>query len=140
MEMHQVVMLNLPVFDLKLLSIIFQILGTPTEDTWEGVSRYKNYKLYKFGMYPGQPLKQAFPKLAETLQADEIANRFLQLQPQNRISAADALRHSYFADMPPKVYDLPDQASIFTVPGCKLSPETYNLPMSVIKAAAKLRC
>uniref|UniRef100_A0A131XJH2 cyclin-dependent kinase n=1 Tax=Hyalomma excavatum TaxID=257692 RepID=A0A131XJH2_9ACAR len=122
------------------LDKIWRILGTPTEETWEGVSRYKNYKLHKFGMYPGQPLKQAFPKLSEIPQADEIANRFLQLQPQNRISAVDAMRHSYFADMPPKVYDLPDQASIFTVPGCKLSPETYNLPMSVIKAAAKLRC
>lgn len=122
------------------LDKIWRILGTPTEETWEGVSRYKNYKLYKFIMYPGLPLKQAFPKLSEIPQADEIANRFLQLQPQNRISAVDAMRHSYFADMPPKVYDLPDQASIFTVPGCKLSPETYNLPMSVIKAAAKLRC
>ncbi|KAH7982404.1 hypothetical protein HPB52_004388 [Rhipicephalus sanguineus] len=90
------------------LDKIWRILGTPTEETWEGVSRYKNYKLHKFGMYPGQPLKQAFPKLSEIPQADEIANRFLQLQPHNRISAVDAMRHSYFADMPPKVYDLPD--------------------------------
>ncbi|XP_064465931.1 cyclin-dependent kinase 14-like [Ornithodoros turicata] len=121
------------------LDKIWKILGTPTEETWEGVSRFKNYKLHKFGMYQAQPLKSAFPKVAEIPQADEIANRFLQLRPQCRISAADGLRHQYFADIPPQVYDLPDQASIFTIPGCKLSPETYNLPMSVMKAAAKLR-
>lgn len=33
----------------------------------------------KCGVYPGQPLRTAFPKLAEVPQADEMANRLLQV-------------------------------------------------------------
>ncbi|EEC13145.1 hypothetical protein IscW_ISCW010312 [Ixodes scapularis] len=117
-----------------------EVLGTPTEATWEGVSRLKNYKLHKCGMYPGQPLRTAFPKLAEVPQADEMANRLLQLRPQDRISASEALHQLYFADLPPQVHQLPDQSSLFTIAACKLAQETYNMPLSVMKAAAKLRC
>lgn len=35
----------------------------------------------KCGVYPGQPLRTAFPKLAEVPQADEMANRLLQVSP-----------------------------------------------------------
>ncbi|CAN7990285.1 unnamed protein product, partial [Ixodes hexagonus] len=122
------------------LEKIWKILGTPTEATWEGVSRLKNYKLYKCGMYPGEPLRTAFPKLAEVAQADEMANRLLQLRPQDRISASEALCQLYFADLPPQVHHLPDQSSLFSIAACKLAQETYNMPMSVMKAAAKLRC
>ncbi|KAM7313186.1 cyclin-dependent kinase 14 isoform X3 [Ixodes scapularis] len=122
------------------LEKIWKVLGTPTEATWEGVSRLKNYKLHKCGMYPGQPLRTAFPKLAEVPQADEMANRLLQLRPQDRISASEALHQLYFADLPPQVHQLPDQSSLFTIAACKLAQETYNMPLSVMKAAAKLRC
>ncbi|KAG0426733.1 hypothetical protein HPB47_026159 [Ixodes persulcatus] len=122
------------------LEKIWKVLGTPTEATWEGVSRLKNYKLHKCGVYPGQPLRTAFPKLAEVPQADEMANRLLQLRPQDRISASEALHQLYFADLPPQVHQLPDQSSLFTIAACKLAQETYNMPLSVMKAAAKLRC
>lgn len=37
-----------------------------------------------------------------------MASAFLQLNPDNRISADEALRHPYFAPLPKKLYELPD--------------------------------
>lgn len=71
---------------------------------------------------------------------------FLQLNPDNRIGAEGALRHPYFAPLPPKLFELPDgkrtrilsflwnltdniplrsftETSIFTVEGVYLHPE-----------------
>ncbi|XP_076303949.1 cyclin-dependent kinase 14-like [Tachypleus tridentatus] len=121
------------------LDKIWRVLGTPTEETWEGVSRYPNYKSGIYGNYKQQPLSKPFPKLLNIPNAESIASQFLQLQPHKRISATEALHHEFFQELPRKIYELPTQSSIYNVPGCKLSPETYNHPMSVIKAAAKLR-
>ncbi|XP_023229424.1 cyclin-dependent kinase 14-like [Centruroides sculpturatus] len=121
------------------LDKIWKVLGTPTEETWEGVSRFPNYKPEKFKIYKPQHLSAAFPKLIKMANAEKLASSFLQLQPHLRISATQALHHKYFSDLPSKVYDLPDQASVFNVPSCKLSPETHNHPLSVIEAAAKLQ-
>lgn len=121
------------------LDKIWRVLGTPSEETWEGVSRFPNYKPEKFKIYKSQHLSAAFPKLIKMANAEKLASSFLQLQPHLRISATQALHHKYFSDLPSKIYDLPDQASVFNVPSCKLSPETHNHPMSVIEAAAKLQ-
>ena len=40
-----------------------------------------------------------------------MATAFLQLNPDNRISADEALRHRYFASLPKKLYELPDGKS-----------------------------
>ncbi|XP_013788481.2 cyclin-dependent kinase 14-like [Limulus polyphemus] len=121
------------------LDKIWRVLGTPTEETWEGVTRYPNYKSGTYGNYRKQPLSKPFPKLLNVPHAESIASQFLQLQPHKRISATEALSHEFFQELPRKIYELPAQSSIYNVPGCKLSSETYNHPMSVIKAAAKLR-
>ena len=39
---------------------------------------------------------------------DDLAKRLLQLNPRNRISTTDAMRHHYFSDLPTKIHDLPD--------------------------------
>jgi cyclin-dependent kinase len=41
---------------------IFKILGTPTEDTWPGVSRLPEYRA-DFPMYNPIPLENLVPKL-----------------------------------------------------------------------------
>ncbi|GIX92351.1 cyclin-dependent kinase 14 [Caerostris darwini] len=115
------------------LDKIFRVIGTPTDDTWDGVSQFPNYKPQKFGHYQSQPLSAAFPRITEICQGENLAYSFLQLQPRLRISATEALRHTYFDELPPKIYDLPEQVSIYTVSGCKMSPETNNQTVIKIK-------
>ncbi|CAM1305664.1 CDK14 (predicted) [Pycnogonum litorale] len=121
------------------LDKIWRILGTPTEETWEGVSRLPHYKLDKFRFYKSQRLGSVFQKLGNLSEAEDIAVHFLQVQPGQRISAAEALVHDYFCDLPVTIHNLPDHASVFSINGCKMTQETHNHPISVIKAAAKLR-
>ncbi len=59
--------------------------------------------------YASQKLVQAFPKLATILQAENLAIAFLNLEPCKRISAQEALKHAFFAELPPKLYQLPDR-------------------------------
>lgn len=42
------------------------------------------------------------------MEGEAIANAFLQLNPDERIGAEDALQHPYFAQLPKKLYELPD--------------------------------
>ncbi|KAK3582637.1 hypothetical protein CHS0354_001682 [Potamilus streckersoni] len=109
------------------LDQIFRVLGTPTEETWEGVSKYPNYNYKKFGLYTQQHLSSLIPKLAFIPHAEDLANQLLQMPPNKRISARAAMKHDYFMDLPPKIHELPDVASIFNIPGLKLLPEMDEL-------------
>lgn len=112
------------------LNVIFKSLGTPTEQDWEGVTRYNNYDLKKLELYPKQSLAYCIPKLSYIAHAEDLASRFLQMQPQFRISAEAAKRHEYFQDLPPRIHDLPDGSSIFHIPGLRLLPETSEFASS----------
>ncbi|XP_033728820.1 cyclin-dependent kinase 14-like [Pecten maximus] len=110
------------------LDKIFRALGTPTDQGWEGVSKYPHYDLKKFVLYPMPcPLDTVIPKLGFIPHATRLASQFLQMDPYQRISAKKALHSEYFADLPPKIYELPDVASIFNIPGLKLLPELDEL-------------
>ncbi|XP_013780403.1 cyclin-dependent kinase 14-like, partial [Limulus polyphemus] len=89
------------------LDKIWRVSGTPTEETWEGFTRYSNYKQGKYGNYKKQPLSKAFPKLVNIPHAESIASQFLQLQPHKRISATEALNHEFFQELPQKIHELP---------------------------------
>ncbi|XP_050074277.1 cyclin-dependent kinase 14 isoform X1 [Anopheles maculipalpis] len=105
------------------LDKIFKILGTPTEDTWPGVTHLPGYKLQMLGFFKPRKLGLSFPRLYDINEGETMATSFLQLNPDNRISADEALRHRYFASLPKKLYELPDELSIFTVEGIYLHPE-----------------
>lgn len=40
--------------------------------------------------------------------AEELASRFLQCFPKNRLSAQAALNHEYFSNLPPRLWELQD--------------------------------
>ncbi|KAL8576611.1 Cyclin-dependent kinase 14 [Nucella lapillus] len=105
------------------LDKIFKILGTPKEQTWEGVTRLPHFNTNKFGLYQKQPLYCCVPKLSFAPHAAQLAARFLEMEPSKRISAAVARQHEYFMDLPPKIHDLPHAASIFNIPGLKQQSE-----------------
>nr|XP_022323146.1 cyclin-dependent kinase 14-like [Crassostrea virginica]XP_022323147.1 cyclin-dependent kinase 14-like [Crassostrea virginica]XP_022323148.1 cyclin-dependent kinase 14-like [Crassostrea virginica] len=92
------------------------------------MSKYPQYDIKKFVMYPAlSSLSEAIPKLLFIPNAESMAVQFLQMIPSRRISALQALHHQYFGDLPPKLFELPDAASIFNIPGLKLLPEMDEL-------------
>ncbi|XP_026480878.1 LOW QUALITY PROTEIN: cyclin-dependent kinase 14-like [Ctenocephalides felis] len=102
---------------------IFKILGTPTEQTWPGVSRLPSYKPRKFISFRSRRLGLSFPRLHDSPDGESVAESLLQLNPDDRIGADECLKHRYFSSLPPKLHELPDEASIFSVEGVFLYPE-----------------
>ena len=91
------------------LDKIFRIVGTPTEDTWPGVSSLPNYKPHKLCYYPPPSrLGEAWPRLVDVPFAESLATLLLQQKAQKRIGAEQALRHRYFAELPYKIFELDD--------------------------------
>ncbi|EEH10784.1 cyclin-dependent protein kinase PhoA [Histoplasma capsulatum G186AR] len=78
------------------LQKIFRLMGTPSERSWPGISQFPEYKP-NFLVYAAQDLSLILPRI-DNLGLD-LLNRMLQLRPEMRISAADALRHPWFIDL-----------------------------------------
>ncbi|KAJ5222782.1 Sirtuin family [Penicillium citrinum] len=76
---------------------IFRLMGTPSERSWPGISQLPEYKP-TFHVYATQDLGLILPQI-DPLGLD-LLNRMLQLRPEMRISAADALQHPWFHDLP----------------------------------------
>lgn len=90
------------------LDKIFKILGTPNEDTWLGVSQLPGYKPHRLTFYPIKKLGLSFPRLYDVAEVDNLATALLQLNPDERIGAEDALHHAYFSSLPQELYNLSD--------------------------------
>lgn len=75
---------------------IFQMLGTPDEENWPEVSHLPDYKDH-FPRWQGQDIST----VARSLNANgiDLLKRMLVYEPRARLSAAQALRHEYFASV-----------------------------------------
>lgn len=75
---------------------IFRVMGTPNEDNWPGVSKLPDYKP-TFPQWQGQTLRN----VVRDLDSDglDLLRQMLAYEPSKRISARQALKHRYFADM-----------------------------------------
>ena len=76
---------------------IFQLRGTPTEETWSGVSLLKDYK-DNFPQFKKQSLKQRVTKGGGKVSEAgmDLMERMLEMDPVKRIGIQDALKHPYF--------------------------------------------
>jgi serine/threonine protein kinase len=72
---------------------IFQALGTPTDEVWQGVSHFPDYQAC-FPKFKRKPLRELVPQLCD--QGLDLLDKLLQYDPAKRISARAALSHPYF--------------------------------------------
>ncbi|CAF3508674.1 negative regulator of the PHO system [Fusarium graminearum] len=91
---------------------IFRIMGTPTERTWPGITQFPEYKP-TFHMYATQDLRNILQTIDPT--GIDLLQRMLQLRPELRISAHDALQHAWFNDLlvHPQQQNLQSQARAY---------------------------
>ena len=74
---------------------IFRLMGTPSEETWEGVSSLAEWKP-DFPVYAPMNLSSVLPQI-DPLGMD-LLNKMLRLKPEERASAKDLLIHPWFTE------------------------------------------
>ena len=79
------------------LQKIFRLMGTPSERSWPGISQFPEYKP-NFQNYATQDLRMILPQIDQL--GINLLGSMLQLRPEMRISAAAALQHPWFNDLP----------------------------------------
>ncbi|XP_042264666.1 cyclin-dependent kinase 17-like isoform X6 [Thunnus albacares] len=103
------------------LHLIFRILGTPTEETWPGITTSEEFKTYNFPKYHAEPLVNHAPRIDND--GHDLLSVLLQFEAKKRVSAEDALRHTYFRSLGDQVQTLADTASIFSIKGIQLQKD-----------------
>ncbi|KAJ7399769.1 Cyclin-dependent kinase 18 [Pitangus sulphuratus] len=103
------------------LHLIFRLLGTPTEDTWPGITSNEEFKAYNFTQYRAQPLINHAPRLDS--EGIDLLTNLLLYRAKGRISAEAALQHPYFKSLGERVHLLPDNASIFSLKEIQLQKD-----------------
>ncbi|KAJ1036643.1 hypothetical protein NDA13_000174 [Ustilago tritici] len=83
--------------DAEQLTTIFKALGTPTEKEWPSHKRLPDYTTFE--QHPKSNLADLF--LAASPEALDFLQRTLLYDPLKRLSANQALHHSYFKQSPP---------------------------------------
>ncbi|KAK9473094.1 kinase-like domain-containing protein [Dipodascopsis tothii] len=100
--------------DLDQLDVTFRALGTPTEDSWPGVTSLPDYFLGKQDPGAGGNGQKPSPYHYPAPTRDELRGRFsaasegaldlmcqmIVLDPAKRVDTAGALRAGYFAELP----------------------------------------
>ncbi|XP_054312826.1 cyclin-dependent kinase 3 isoform X2 [Pongo pygmaeus] len=77
---------------------IFRMLGTPSEDTWPGVTQLPDYK-GSFPKWTRKELEEIVPNLEP--EGRDLLMQLLQYDPCQRITAKTALAHPYFSSPEP---------------------------------------
>ncbi|KAL3310545.1 Cell division protein kinase 1 [Cichlidogyrus casuarinus] len=79
---------------------VFRILGTPTETTWPGVTKLPDFQKLVFPNWNTNKLKE-LEKIQNALNESglDLLQAMLTLDPNERITARDALLHPYFSTL-----------------------------------------
>ena len=84
------------------IDLIFQMLGTPTEETWPGVSKLKFFEEFsKERRYENRLSSFLLSKVKDIDDTTiDFISQLLSLDPTKRLSASEALAHPYFSTEP----------------------------------------
>lgn len=110
--------------DLDQLTRIFQTLGTPTEETWPGVTGLQDY--IQFKTFPGMPLKHIFTAAGDDLL--DLISALLSVNPVSRVSCTQALKMPYFSNRP-----APSTGAQLPLPSSLLPKEKQSRPSTSSK-------
>ncbi|KAM9613375.1 cyclin-dependent kinase 18 isoform 1-T1 [Trichechus inunguis] len=103
------------------LHLIFRLLGTPTEETWPGVTALSEFRTYNFPQYLPQPLISHAPRL--DTDGINLLTSLLLYESKKRVSAEGALSHAYFRSLGERVHQLEDTAPIFSLKEIQLQKD-----------------
>lgn len=81
--------------------VCFQCLGTPTEKIWPGYNKLALVEKTKFPNHSISNLRKKFQMLSDT--GLNLLLNFLTYDPNQRITAEEALKHPYFNEFPPPI-------------------------------------
>jgi len=98
------------------LDRIFSIRGVPNPSRWPAVLNLPHFIPNLFAPYQAIPWIEVHSALSRLGNGQILLTQFLQLNPVDRISAAAAMVHPYFANLPPAIHNLPPTSSIFVLP------------------------
>ncbi|KAF2747627.1 Pkinase-domain-containing protein [Sporormia fimetaria CBS 119925] len=91
------------------LQKIFRLMGTPSEESWRGISQLPEYKP-NFPVYATTDLGEILRDVdANGL---DLLRSMLRLRPDQRISAQQALEHPWFHDLPLRQEDVARNAHL----------------------------
>ncbi|CAF0758326.1 unnamed protein product [Didymodactylos carnosus] len=100
------------------LYLIFKCLGTPTEKTMPGVTSNVEFQQLRVTNYNGESLTNLAPRLDST--GIDLVEKFLRYNPLERISANDAMNHSFFKIYPSLIHNLQPTQSILDISDIRL--------------------
>ncbi|KAI9555976.1 cell division cycle-2 like protein [Daphnia sinensis] len=86
-------------FEADQINKIFKELGTPNDSIWPGYSELPIVKKASFGNNPVSNLRRRFSSRLSELGVD-LMQKFLTYDPAKRISAEEALNHTYLQEPP----------------------------------------
>ena len=82
--------------DVEILKNIFDLLGTPNDNSWPDTIQLPKFRIFKGT--PDSSIKKKFANFSEECQ--DLISKMLVLNPNNRITAEEALNHPYFKTEP----------------------------------------
>ena len=82
------------------LSLIFDLLGTPTESSWPNAKNMPDFGKLSFLPKPTKMWKEMCPRVTECPGLQNILSELVCLDPQRRLSAQGALNHTWFECKP----------------------------------------
>ena len=90
--------------DIEQLQRIFQLMGTPSEDNWPLAKELPNFRLFTHLPPPSQPWPETtFPEsCSAAVGTAEFISSLLMIDPNDRISASEALASEYLAERNPR--------------------------------------
>ena len=121
------------------LYLIFKCLGTPTEQTFPGVTTKAEFQELNHPFFPGEPLTRLAPRLDPV--ALDLLESFVRYNPLSRISAQDAMRHKFFSCYPANIHALEPMQSVLDLDGVSLTKDHGSkfIATSLVKTALAKR-